>query len=77
MTTHTFIEILRRAIDEEMSLDAAVHLLGEDVAAGGAFGRCRPGPPRGPQRCLAALRYSLAGAEMSRMMTGESRTMTL
>ena len=34
----TFIEILRRALDEELSRDAAVHLLGEDVAAGGAFG---------------------------------------
>ena len=41
MTTHTFIEILRRAIDEEMTLDSAVHLLGEDVAAGGAFGVTR------------------------------------
>jgi len=34
----TFIEILRRALDEEMARDPAVHLLGEDVAAGGAFG---------------------------------------
>ncbi|MCC7463101.1 MAG: alpha-ketoacid dehydrogenase subunit beta [Gammaproteobacteria bacterium] len=34
----TFIEILRRALDEEMARDAGVHLLGEDVAAGGAFG---------------------------------------
>ena len=38
---HTFIEILRRALDEEMARDAAVHLLGEDVAAGGAFGVTR------------------------------------
>src|SRR5258705_9180606 len=35
---HTFIEILSRALDEELARDAAVHLLGEDVAAGGAFG---------------------------------------
>ena len=35
---HTFIEILRRALDEELERDPAVHLLGEDVAAGGAFG---------------------------------------
>jgi pyruvate/2-oxoglutarate/acetoin dehydrogenase E1 component len=34
----TFIEILRRTLDEEMARDAAVYLLGEDVAAGGAFG---------------------------------------
>jgi pyruvate dehydrogenase E1 component beta subunit len=38
---HSFIEILRRALDEEMARDAAVHLLGEDVAAGGAFGVTR------------------------------------
>jgi len=37
----TFIEILRRALDEELARDAAVHLLGEDVAAGGAFGVTR------------------------------------
>jgi pyruvate dehydrogenase E1 component beta subunit len=36
--SHTFIEILRRALDEELERDPAVHLLGEDVAAGGAFG---------------------------------------
>ena len=36
--SETFIEILRRALDEEMGRDPAVHLLGEDVAAGGAFG---------------------------------------
>ncbi len=36
--TQTFIEILRRALDEELARDPAVHLLGEDVAAGGAFG---------------------------------------
>jgi pyruvate dehydrogenase E1 component beta subunit len=36
--SQTFIEILRRALDEEMARDPAVHLLGEDVAAGGAFG---------------------------------------
>src|SRR5258707_11887901 len=35
---HTFIEILRRALDEELARDPAVHLLGEDVAEGGAFG---------------------------------------
>jgi len=34
----TFIEILRRALDEELARDPSVHLLGEDVAAGGAFG---------------------------------------
>ena len=37
----TFIEILRRALDEELARDPAVHLLGEDVAAGGAFGVTR------------------------------------
>jgi acetoin:2,6-dichlorophenolindophenol oxidoreductase subunit beta len=36
--TQTFIEILRRALDEELERDPSVHLLGEDVAAGGAFG---------------------------------------
>jgi acetoin:2,6-dichlorophenolindophenol oxidoreductase subunit beta len=36
--SHTFIEILRRALDEELERDPAVHLLGEDIAAGGAFG---------------------------------------
>jgi pyruvate/2-oxoglutarate/acetoin dehydrogenase E1 component len=36
--TQTFIEILRRALDEELAEDPAVHLLGEDVAEGGAFG---------------------------------------
>jgi pyruvate/2-oxoglutarate/acetoin dehydrogenase E1 component len=36
--SQTFIEILRLALDEELARDAAVHLLGEDVAAGGAFG---------------------------------------
>lgn len=36
--SRTFIEILRQALDEELALDPAVHLLGEDVAAGGAFG---------------------------------------
>mgnify|MGYP003338963123 CR=1 FL=1 len=30
--SQTFIEILRRALDEEMQRDAAIHLLGEDVA---------------------------------------------
>jgi pyruvate/2-oxoglutarate/acetoin dehydrogenase E1 component len=38
---HTFIDILHRALDEELTRDAAVHLLGEDVAAGGAFGVTR------------------------------------
>jgi acetoin:2,6-dichlorophenolindophenol oxidoreductase subunit beta len=37
----TFIEILRRALDEELTRDSTVHLLGEDVAAGGAFGVTR------------------------------------
>jgi pyruvate dehydrogenase E1 component beta subunit len=36
--SQTFIEILRRALDEELARDPAVYLLGEDVAAGGAFG---------------------------------------
>lgn len=39
--SQTFIEILRRALDEEMARDAAIHLLGEDVAVGGAFGVTR------------------------------------
>jgi pyruvate dehydrogenase E1 component beta subunit len=38
---HTFIEILRLALDEELARDDALHLLGEDVAAGGAFGVTR------------------------------------
>jgi pyruvate dehydrogenase E1 component beta subunit len=37
----TFIEILRRALDEELARDASVHLLGEDIATGGAFGVTR------------------------------------
>jgi acetoin:2,6-dichlorophenolindophenol oxidoreductase subunit beta len=37
----SFIEILRRALDEELARDSTVHLLGEDVAAGGAFGVTR------------------------------------
>ena len=36
--SQTFIEILRRALDEELARDPAVYLLGEDIAAGGAFG---------------------------------------
>jgi len=36
--SHTFIEIVRRALDEELERDPAVHLLGEDIAVGGAFG---------------------------------------
>jgi pyruvate dehydrogenase E1 component beta subunit len=36
--SQTFIEILRLALDEELGRDPAVHLLGEDVAVGGAFG---------------------------------------
>lgn len=36
--SRTFIEILRLALDEELARDPAVHLLGEDVAVGGAFG---------------------------------------
>ena len=39
--SQTFIEIIRRALDEELARDPAVHLLGEDVAAGGAFGITR------------------------------------
>src|SRR6185312_12307443 len=39
--SQTFIEILRLALDEELGRDPAVHLLGEDVAAGGAFGVTR------------------------------------
>jgi pyruvate dehydrogenase E1 component beta subunit len=38
---HTFIDILRRALDEEMTRDASIHVLGEDVAVGGAFGVTR------------------------------------
>lgn len=34
----TFIDIIRRALDEEMERDSSIYLLGEDVAAGGAFG---------------------------------------
>jgi len=37
----TFIEIIRRALDEEMARDNSIYLLGEDVAAGGAFGVTR------------------------------------
>jgi len=37
----TFIDILRRALDEELARDDSVYLLGEDVAAGGAFGVTR------------------------------------
>jgi pyruvate/2-oxoglutarate/acetoin dehydrogenase E1 component len=36
--SETFIELLRRALDEELTRDPAVYLLGEDTAAGGAFG---------------------------------------
>jgi pyruvate dehydrogenase E1 component beta subunit len=39
--SQTFIEILRQALDEELARDPAVHLLGEDVAVGGAFGVTR------------------------------------
>jgi pyruvate dehydrogenase E1 component beta subunit len=39
--SQTFIEILRLALDEELGRDPAVHLLGEDVAVGGAFGVTR------------------------------------
>jgi pyruvate dehydrogenase E1 component beta subunit len=39
--SQTFIEILRLALDEELERDPAVHLLGEDVAVGGAFGVTR------------------------------------
>ena len=34
----TFIDMMRRALDEEMARDSSVYLLGEDVAEGGAFG---------------------------------------
>src|SRR3979490_1692146 len=44
--SQTFIEILRRARDEELARDPAVHLLGEDVAAGGAFGVTRGLAPK-------------------------------
>jgi len=37
----SFIEIMRRALDEELARDPSVCLLGEDVAAGGAFGITR------------------------------------
>lgn len=37
----TFIEAIRRALDEEMTRDASVYVLGEDVATGGAFGVTR------------------------------------
>ena len=37
----SFIEIMRRALDEELARDPNVCLLGEDVAAGGAFGITR------------------------------------
>jgi pyruvate/2-oxoglutarate/acetoin dehydrogenase E1 component len=39
--SQTFIEIIRRALDEELARDSAVYLLGEDVAEGGAFGITR------------------------------------
>jgi len=39
--SQTFIEIIRRALDEELARDPAVYLLGEDVAEGGAFGITR------------------------------------
>jgi acetoin:2,6-dichlorophenolindophenol oxidoreductase subunit beta len=39
--SQTFIEIVRRALDEELARDSAVYLLGEDVAEGGAFGITR------------------------------------
>jgi len=39
--SQTFIEIVRRALDEELARNPALHLLGEDVAAGGAFGITR------------------------------------
>ncbi len=46
-----FIEIIRRALDEEMSRDASVYLIGEDVAEGGAFGATRGLVDRhGPRR---------------------------
>ena len=38
---NTFIDIMRQALDEEMTRDASVYLIGEDVAAGGAFGVSR------------------------------------
>jgi acetoin:2,6-dichlorophenolindophenol oxidoreductase subunit beta len=49
--SQTFIEILRRALDEELARDPAVHLLGEDIATGGAFGVTKGLAARyGPQR---------------------------
>jgi acetoin:2,6-dichlorophenolindophenol oxidoreductase subunit beta len=49
--SQSFIEILRRALDEELARDPAIHLLGEDVAAGGAFGVTRGLADKyGPQR---------------------------
>lgn len=39
--SQTLIDILRRALDEELERDPAVYLLGEDVAEGGAFGATR------------------------------------
>src|SRR5258708_14134494 len=38
---HTFIEIVRRALDEELARDVTVDVVGEDGAAGGAFGVTR------------------------------------
>jgi pyruvate/2-oxoglutarate/acetoin dehydrogenase E1 component len=49
--SQTFIEILRLALDEELGRDPAVHLLGEDVAVGGAFGVTKGLAQKyGPQR---------------------------
>jgi pyruvate dehydrogenase E1 component beta subunit len=39
--SQTFIEIVRRALDEELTRDPSLYLLGEDVAEGGAFGITR------------------------------------
>lgn len=36
--TVSFLEAIRRALDEEMARDCRVYLLGEDVAVGGPFG---------------------------------------
>jgi acetoin:2,6-dichlorophenolindophenol oxidoreductase subunit beta len=38
MVTVSFIEAIRRALDEEMTRDPRVYLFGEDVAVGGPFG---------------------------------------
>ena len=41
MSEQTFLEAIRSGLHEEMSRDASVYLLGEDVALGGPFGVTR------------------------------------